>query len=875
MIFIQRAGTVGTVPFAGDAARILDRGGNVVVDWTTGSAIPGVPQGDGYTLQVRTGSSIASTELAIGAVVFVLGQSNIQRWFDPPPEGPTGASIYAMDWNGQIGTVDGGAALHFARGFAEGLGAPVLMVEGAKGGTALLPEADKGNGNWTSTAPGSLYANVLSMLQSVGGSAEIVLWGQGETDASGGIPAATYAAALQVFLQRVAADFRVGQVLIQEIGPRGSDDGKYDGVRAAQHQVAQALAEVSIGALTTDLNTIEDGIHLSGASRTLAADRMLIAALALDGVDIARALWSGADDAAAGDVRVAGAGRDELRGLAGDDSLDGGGGSDVLLGGAGRDTVLGGDGLDILRGDSGDDLLDGGSGDDVLSGGAGADTIRGGDGADEIWGDDGDDEIAGGAGNDLVHGGGGIDVVVYAGLRAGYAVLSSGSSVQVWDIDLTDGDDGHDLLFGVEALRFADVTIDPRGASLPMLFSGSADYADFAVIRAGDFSPTGLYDAGGGNDEVYLPLDLAAALLAGYDPLTPFDAGSGDDVVVGGSLADTIRGGSGSDILNGGAGADRLDGGTGDDIYYVDDPLDIAFERPGEGYDIVISSVSLTLKSNVEELVLAGTADLTGSGNLEDNVVTGNAGHNRLSGREGADTLHGGAGNDSLDGGEGADVMIGGTGDDRYTIDHPNDVVVERPGEGTDWVQTWFDHVLAAAIERVSLLGTGNIGATGNAEANRMDGNAGNNLLSGGGGSDQLYGLDGADVLRGDDGTDSLEGGLGADTLFGGAGNDRFIYRSFEEIGGAGGLPGDLIADFRRGDRVDLSRLDPLPLTEANEAFVFRGSAQATGAGQVRWRQDAALDRTFLEGHRDGDLVPDFVLGFVGLIAFVQSDIAL
>jgi Ca2+-binding RTX toxin-like protein len=984
VIFIQREGTAGTVPFTGDMARVLDKHGNVVAGWTTGGSIGGIPQGEGYRLEVSTGGVVVAQDLVVGAVVFVMGQSNIQRWFDGPQDELSGGGVYGMDWNGEIGAVPGGAAQHFARTYAAQLGAPVLMVEGAKGGTALLPQADKGNGNWMSTAGGSLYANVLALLAQVGGSAEVVLWGQGETDGSGGISESTYASALTEFMERVLADFSPERVLIQEIGPRGSDDGKYDDVRAAQHTVAAAMPGVAIGAPTTDLLTIEDGIHLSGASRILAADRMVISSLALNGIDFSRILWTGADDSRAGDTRLAGAGRDELRGLAGDNWLDGGAGDDVLLGGPGADTLLGGAGHDILWAGVGDDHVDGGSGEDVVSGGAGADTLLGGAGRDEIWGDVGNDDIVGGAGDDLIYGGAGEDTAGYSGVRAGYIILASGGSVTVWDIDASDGDDGRDLLFGIEAVRFSDGLIDPNGAGLRALFSSGADFVDFSTIVFGAYLPASIYQGLGGNDEVYLPFDEAAAIAAGYDMTQVFDAGGGDDVVIGGSLSDTIRGGSGADILNGAAGADRMDGGTGNDLYYVDDPLDIIFEKPGEGLDTVVATASLRLKSNVENLVLAGIADITGSGNDEDNSVTGNAGANKLMGYGGADTLIGGDGIDTLDGGAGADLMIGGLGDDRYAVDDAGDVVVEEvdggydliqtyfstamPGNierlslmgsadlwatgsngdnrldgnagnnlldggggsdalyglagadtllglsgndildggeggdrmvgglgddryriddagdvaveeadaGYDWIETLFSTTLPLNFERLSLLGSGNLSGTGNALNNRMDGNAGSNVLDGGNGTDQVYGLDGNDLLYGGGGTDTLEGGLGVDTLWGGAGNDRFVFRTKDEIGGGTtGLASDLIADFVHGDRIDVSRIDAIRATSADEAFIFMGAASATGAGQIAFAHDAAANRTILSGHLDGDGIADFELFLTGLLNLVPSNVAL
>jgi Ca2+-binding RTX toxin-like protein len=846
VIFIQREGTTGTVPFTGDMARVLDQHGNVVVGWTSGGSLGGIPQGEGYRLEVSTGGVVEAQDLVVGAVVFVMGQSNIQRWFDGPQDGLSGGGVYGMAWNGEIGAIPGGAAQHFASTYAAQLGAPVLIVEGAKGGTALLPQADKGNGNWMSTAAGSLYANVLGLLAQVGGSAEVVLWGQGETDGSESISESTYATALTQFMERVLADFSPASVLIQEIGPRGSDDGKYDDVRAAQHTVAAAMPGVAIGALTTDLLTIEDGIHLSGASRILAADRMVISALALDGIDFSRTLWTGTDSAQAGDTRVAGAGRDELRGLAGDDWLDGGAGEDVLLGGAGADTLLGGAGHDILWGGSGYDHADGGTGDDVVSGGAGGDTLLGGAGRDEIWGDDGDDEITGGAGNDLLYGGAGEDTASYAGLRAGYIVLASGSSVTVWDINPSDGDDGRDLLFGIESVRFSDGVIDPSGAGLPALFSAGADFVDFSTIVFGAWLPASIYQGLGGNDEVYLPTDAAAAIAAGYDVTQAFDAGDGADVVIGGSLSDTIRGGASADILNGGAGADRLDGGTGNDLYYADDPLDIIFEKPGEGLDTVVATVDFRLKSNVETLVLAGTADITGSGNDEANVINGNAGANKLMGYGGADTLTGGDGIDTLDGGTGADLMIGGLGDDRYAVDDVGDVVVEALNGGYDLIQTYFSTAMPANIERLSLMGMADLWATGSAGDNRLDGNAGSNLLDGGGGSDALYGLAGADTLLGGDGVDLLDGGEGGDRMVGGLGDDRYRIDS----------AGDVAVEEADGgyDWIETLFSTTLPLNFERLSLLGTGDLSGTG-NAANNRIDGNAGNNILDGGNGSDQV--------------------
>ena len=127
-----------------------------------------------------------------------------------------------------------------------------------------------------------------------------------------------------------------------------------------------------------------------------------------------------------------------------------------------------------------------------------------------------------------------------------------------------------------------------------------------------------------------------------------------------------------------------------------------------------------------------------------------------------------------------------------------------------------------------------------------------NNVMDGGAGNDLLDGRGGDDILI---------GGLGKDQLAGRAGSDTFRFRSVDEIGL--GTPGtassyDRIIDFTRGsDKIDLSMIDAISGTAANDAFTFIGSANFSNkAGELRYASTSA--GTVLSGDVNGDGVADF-----------------
>jgi Ca2+-binding RTX toxin-like protein len=375
---------------------------------------------------------------------------------------------------------------------------------------------------------------------------------------------------------------------------------------------------------------------------------------------------------------------DTLNGGAGHDWLSGGAGADSLLGGTGDDTLLGGEGADTLDGSDGADSMAGGTGDDVyrvddpgdtiaegatagtdlvlasvswrlganlenltltapglvglgnalanqLSGSDGADTLRGGAGADTLVGNAGDDSLHGGLGADLLSGGLGDDI---------YRVDNPDDSV------VENPGEGIDLVRGT------------------ISWTLSANIEKLVLVGSGPFIGTGN------------ALDNAVS------------GGAGADTLLGMSGADTLTGGAGDDSLVGGPGVDRMIGGAGSDIYVVDDEHDEVIERAGGGTDTVLASVSYTLPTYVEDLLLTA-AGLVGTGNKLANLMTGSAGADTLLGGAENDTLVGNGGDDRLLGGAGADSLVGGAGKDAFVfgaLSEAGDTIMDFVS-GIDWIE--------------------------------------------------------------------------------------------------------------------------------------------------------------------------------------------
>lgn len=232
--------------------------------------------------------------------------------------------------------------------------------------------------------------------------------------------------------------------------------------------------------------------------------------------------------------------------------------------------------------------------------------------------------------------------------------------------------------------------------------------------------------------------------------------GSAHLSATGNNLNNLIIGNSGNNVLHpGNAGLDVLAGGAGNDTYHVHRAGVTVSELPGQGTDTVLTvltTFSLALLTNVENLTGLSSVGL---------ALTGNALNNTISGNSGDDTLIGGIGSDALFGGGGADtasyaVATTGVGVD-LASNHGN--LGDANGDTFSSIENIIGSNFADQL-------------FGNADANLIQGLDGSDIIGGHGGSDTIEGGNGDDALYGDAGADLLDGGAGDDTLEGGAGAD-------------------------------------------------------------------------------------------------------
>src|SRR6185503_5677587 len=146
---------------------------------------------------------------------------------------------------------------------------------------------------------------------------------------------------------------------------------------------------------------------------------------------------------------------------------------------------------------------------------------------------------------------------------------------------------------------------------------------------------------------------------------------------------------------------------------------------------------------------------------------------------------------------------------------------------------------------------------------------SGDDVVKAGNGNDKILGGGGDDRLWGNAGNDVLTGGAGADEIWGGAGADTFAFLAVTDSTVANF---DQIGDFRpdEGDKIDLSHIDAISGTAANDAFTMV-NAFISQAGQLF--QTKVDGGWLLQGDINGDNTADFAIQVDSMVKLSTSDI--
>jgi Ca2+-binding RTX toxin-like protein len=503
--------------------------------------------------------------------------------------------------------------------------------------------------------------------------------------------------------------------------------------------------------------------------------------------------------------------------LAGDQSLE-----NLILAGTNAASGTGNALNNFIKGNVATNILDGGKGDDVLTGNGGTDTF-------------------------VLARGGGFDTIT------DFAATGSGRDT----IQLRG--------FGISSFAELATRLTQMGAD--------------TVLSLGD------------GDGLVLK-NVALAELTENNFKLVFDGTNAADTITGGSGDDIMSGAGGRDtfVISRGAGSDTITGfvsGSGGDYLKVANYGFTNFATflaacTQVGADTIVdlgNGETLTLKNVVASRLIA--ANVVFANDLSDVAVQtvtppSGAPTHWYSTNVAGSSLTGTSGNDQMSAGAANVTLTGGMGDDIYIVADPSTTkIVEKAGEGIDTIQSWYSYALPTdqSIENLTLMGTSNLNATGNALDNLITGNSGANLITGGLGGDTFTGGGGSDTFL-------LVKGTGAKTITDFATSrsgadvvrlDGFGWANFEALKAQMVQIGSDVAVWLGGnDSLLLKNVQLASLTAANFSFVRTadtvvGTAAADtlngGDGNDILSGGGGRDAFVVDRNNGSDTIVDFAAG--------------
>lgn len=490
-----------------------------------------------------------------------------------------------------------------------------------------------------------------------------------------------------------------------------------------------------------------------------------------------------------GSIVFGSSGQDLIQTGDGQNYIVGGGGNDMILAGNGNNTVYAGQELTV-------DELTSGAGTGVKGA-----SVTVGNGDNTIYGSQGGDEINTGSGNNLIYTGSGDDLISLSGttfpgmLSANWSFIESKSdgdkyytSAQEINQPYTEISPANDYSSGYEGPGYGVYGGVPADLGNNTVVGGTGN--NFILLSNGD----NLVELNAGNSTVF----------GGMGNDTVF-GGSGGDVVFGGGGDSYLVAGTGNQLLVGLGGNNEIFGGSGTDTIYAGDNPGISVPSlAGSNYVEAGSGDTLIFGSSLADTLLGGDGDDTIWGGTGAEYLDGGNGNNYLAAGSGADTLvSSGSGNDTLVGSSGSVMMFGGSGADDFILDAGDAVIFAGDGGTTNAPSVVTAGAGNATVVGGSgaLNVQGSTGAllvdltfgdstvsssvfAGSGDTTVYGGEAPVYIV-GGSGNDELYGGDGnGTVIQAGSGNTTIHGGDGTETITGGIGQD-LIY--------AGNADGDVI----------------------------------------------------------------------------------
>lgn len=436
------------------------------------------------------------------------------------------------------------------------------------------------------------------------------------------------------------------------------------------------------------------------------------------------------------------------------------------------------------------------------------------------------------------------------------------------DINLHGGREHGNVVMVDRSIRDADSDI-----IAPTLFVntegthyGSVTDADANTVRFGEVVGTRLSDT-----------------VQGYDSGSWLDGQGGND---------HLMGGSGNDVLIGGEGRDTLIGGPGEDMaVYTGDFANFRITDLGGGQLEVDDRVGSQSRDTVDvEWVVFDDGALRSSDmvlldrSAVEDVFAGTGVYDPQTEEillgspdpipeEEAPLTEVPESDPAQEEPALTDVSIsvlhGTDGKDTFTVMEEG-ITVNGYGNW-DEVKSTVDFTMSEDVEKLELIGTGAINATGSEADDLMLGNDARNVVKGNGGDDRIWARDGDDMVFGGSGNDDISGGGGDDILHGGGGADILTgdwgadtFR-FDKTSESTPVAADKITDFESGtDIIDLTRIDADSTRDGNQAFTWQGR----GPGAL-WQDDE-----FVLGDTDGDGAADLAIDLAGAF-LAESDFLL